>query len=114
MQTGEMLTIYNLNRNKQGQVDLLDTTADGSQAGLHFNGFDLNFSARLPGGGNLFGGWAAGKLVHVNCQYVLYTDIDLYYPWLTLASDPNAQRNCDQTQLDIPFRHGDLHFDDRL
>ena len=103
---GEMLTIYNLNPNKQGQVDLLDTTADGSKAGLHFNGFDVNFSARLPGGGNLFGGWAAAKLVHVNCQYVLFTDIDLYYPWLTIASDPNARRNCDQTQLDIPYRHG--------
>ena len=64
---GEILTIYNLNPTKQGQVDLLDTTADGSKAGLHFNGFDVTFSARLPGGGNLFGGWSAGKLVHVNC-----------------------------------------------
>ena len=54
----------------------------------------------------MFGGFTAAKLVHVNCQYVLYTDIDLYYPWMTLASDPNAQRNCDQTQLDIPYRYG--------
>ena len=54
----------------------------------------------------MFGGWTAAKLVHVNCQYVLFTDIDLYYPHLSIASDPNAQRNCDQTQLDIPYRHG--------
>ncbi len=29
-----------------------------------------------------------------------------YSPQLAIASDPNAQRNCDQTQLDIPYRHG--------
>ena len=102
---GETLTIYNLNPAKQGQVDLLDTTADGSKAGLHFTGFDVTFSARLPGGGNVFGGWAAGKLVHVNCQYVLFDGIDAY-PFLSIASNPNTQRNCDQTQLDIPYRHG--------
>ena len=102
---GETLTIYNLNKDKQGQVDLLDTTADGSKAGLHFNGFDVNFSARLPGGGTVFGGWSAGKLVHVNCQYVLYDGIDAY-PYLEIASNPNTQRNCDQSQLDIPYRHG--------
>ena len=72
---GETLTIYNLNKNKQGQVDLLDTTADGSKAGLHFTGVDVTFSARLPGGGNMFGGYTAGKLVHVNCQYVLFEGI---------------------------------------
>jgi hypothetical protein len=102
---GEILTIYNLNPDKQGQVDLLDTTADGSKAGLHFTGFDVTFSARLPGGGNLFGGWAAGKLVHINCQYVLFDGIDAY-PYLEIASNPNTQRNCDQSQLDIPYRHG--------
>ena len=33
---GELMTIYNLNPAKQGQVDLLDTTADRSKAGLSF------------------------------------------------------------------------------
>jgi len=100
---GEILTIYNLNRAKQGQVDLLDTTADSSKAGLHFNGFDVNFSARLPRGGTVFGGWTAGKLVHIQCQYVLYEGIPEQFQF---ASDPNARRNCDQSQLGIPYRHG--------
>jgi hypothetical protein len=101
--TGETMTLYNLNPAKQGQVDLLDTTADSSKAGLHFNGFDVNFSARLPRGGTVFGGWSAGKLVHVQCAYVLYNGIPEQFQF---ASDPNTLHNCDQSQLDIPYRHG--------
>jgi hypothetical protein len=90
LNNGEIMTIYNLNPAKQGLVDLLDTTADHSKARVNFNGFDVNFSARLPKGGNLFGGWSGGKLVYVTCANL---------------SDPNTLRNCDQSQLDIPYRH---------
>jgi hypothetical protein len=88
--SGELITIYNLNPAKQGLVDLLDTTADNSQARTTFNGFDVGFSARLPQGGSLFGGWSAGKAVFVTCA-------DL--------SNPNTLLNCDQSLLDIPYRH---------
>jgi Carboxypeptidase regulatory-like domain len=87
---GEPVTVYNLNRAKQGLVDLLDTTAtDRSIAGVSYNGLEVAFSARLPGGGNMFGGWSADKLVTISCA----------------SNDPNTFRYCDQSQLGIPFRH---------
>ena len=86
---GESVTIYNLNRAKQGLVDLLDTTAtDRSQARVNYNGLEVSFTARMPRI-NLFGGWSADKLVTVSCA----------------SYDPNTFRYCDQSQYDIPFRH---------
>jgi len=87
---GEPVTIYNLNRARQGQVDLIDaTTTDRSQARVNYNGLELSFTARLPRGGNMFGGWSADKLVTVACA----------------SYDPNTFRYCDQSQFGIPFRH---------
>jgi hypothetical protein len=87
---GESVTIYNLNRSKQGLVDLLDTTAtDRSKAGVSYNGLEVSFAARLPGGGNMFGGWSADRLINVTCA----------------GFDPNTFRYCDQRELGIPFRH---------
>jgi len=87
---GESVTIYNLNRSKQGLVDLLDTTAaDRSKAGVSYNGLEASFAARLPGGGNMFGGWSADRLINVTCA----------------GFDPNTFRYCDQRELEIPFRH---------
>jgi hypothetical protein len=85
---GEQLTIYNLNRSKQGLVDLLDTTAsDRSKARVNYTGLELSFAARMPRT-NLFGGWSADRLVTVACA----------------SYDPNTFRYCDQSQYDIPFR----------
>jgi len=87
---GEPVTIYNVNRAKQGLVDLLDTTAtDRSKAGVNYNGLEVSFTARLPRGGNMFGGWSADRLITVACA----------------SNDPNTFRYCDQSQYDIPFRH---------
>jgi hypothetical protein len=85
---GESVTIYNLNRAKQGLVDLLDTTAaDRSRARVNYNGLEVSFTARMPRI-NLFGGWSGDKLVTVSCA----------------GYDPNTFRYCDQSQYDIPFR----------
>ncbi|HKB14367.1 MAG TPA: carboxypeptidase regulatory-like domain-containing protein [Vicinamibacterales bacterium] len=87
--TGEIVTIYNLNRSRQGQVDLLDTTAaDRSQARVSYTGLEASFTARLTRGVNLFGGWSADKLVTVSCA----------------GFDPNTFRFCDQSQYHLPFR----------
>jgi hypothetical protein len=87
---GEPVTIYNLNRSKQGLVNLLDTNAtDRSKARINYNGLELSFTARLPRGGSMFGGWSADKLVNVACA----------------SYDPNTFRYCDQSQYGIPFRH---------
>ncbi|MBI3491335.1 MAG: TonB-dependent receptor [Acidobacteria bacterium] len=87
---GESVTIYNLNRNRQGFVDLLDTTAtDRDKARVGYNGLELSFTARLSNGASMFGGWSADRLVTVACA----------------SFDPNTFRYCDQSQYDIPFRH---------
>jgi hypothetical protein len=87
---GEPVTIYNLNRTKQGLSDLLDTTVtDRGLAQAVYTGFELSFAARLPKGGNLFGGWSTDRTVSVNCA----------------GNDPNTFRYCDQRELDIPLRH---------
>jgi len=87
---GEPVTVYNLNRAKQGQVDLLDTTAtDRSKVRVAYTGLEVSFSARLPHGANMFGGWSADRLITVACG----------------GNDPNTFRYCDQSQYDIPFRH---------
>ena len=90
LNNGELVTIYNLNPAKQGLVDLLDTTADRSKARYSFQGVELGFTARLRNGGNMFGGWGAGKAITVACANY---------------SDPNTFRYCDHSELDIPFRH---------
>jgi len=85
---GEPVTIYNLNRAKQGQVDLLDTTTtDRSKARVNYSGLEVSFTARMPRT-NLFGGWSADRLVTVACA----------------SNDPNTFRYCDQSQYKIPFR----------
>ena len=97
---GEPVVIYNLNRAKQGQVDYLDTTAtDRSKARIGYNGLELSFTARLPGGGSAFGGWSADQNVIVSCEGLPAA------PAASSTWDPNTFRYCDQSQLGIPFRH---------
>ncbi|HUR34822.1 MAG TPA: TonB-dependent receptor [Vicinamibacterales bacterium] len=86
--SGEPVTIYNLNRAKQGLVDLLDTTAAYADARANYTGFELSFAARMPKGGNVFGGWSMDRTVTVSCG----------------SNDPNTFRFCDQSALDLPFR----------
>jgi hypothetical protein len=89
LNTGEMVTIYNLDKAKQGLQDLLDTTAtDRSMARVNYNGLEVSFAARLPRGGSMFGGWSADRLITVACA----------------SYDPNTFRYCNQSQYDIPFR----------
>jgi hypothetical protein len=79
-----LLDIYNLNVNKRGLVEQLDSNSANQQI---FNGVDFGFSARLPRG-TLAGGTSTGRLRTVNCE----------------VDDPNLLRFCDQTKLDMPFR----------
>jgi len=101
---GEILTLYNLNLNKQGQVDILDSNSDTN---THIsNDFEFSFNSRLPNGSTVFGGWSAARNVAVTCDQYNPNgseQIDLFY-----AIDPGFQRGgrfCDERKLDIPFRH---------
>jgi hypothetical protein len=71
-------------------VDILDTTpTDHSQNRQLYNGFELGFTMRLPKDNALMGGWSADQLINVACD----------------GDNPNTFRYCDESILDIPFRH---------
>jgi hypothetical protein len=81
----ETITIYNLSRTKLGQVSQVDMNSDINKR--WYNGYDVGFTARLKGGGNLYGGTSIGRQLTANC------DVD----------DPNSLRYCDQRDLDMPY-----------
>jgi hypothetical protein len=88
---GEVITVYNLHQAKFGQVDNVDRMSRDSNLRRNtYNGFELGASGRLPNGANVFGGWTGERTIDVNCDSV---------------SNPNSFRFCDQSQLDMPFRH---------
>ena len=79
LNASETITIYNLNRVKQGQVDILDVNSKSNRR--FYNGVELSFMARLRGGGTAFGGVTMERTLERLC------DVD----------DPNLLRFCDQT-----------------
>jgi hypothetical protein len=88
--TGDPLTIYNLDRTKLGLSDLFDTTAtDGTLNRRGYRGFESSFNLRLPKGAGLFGGWWTDKNFTVACD----------------GDDPNTFLYCDQSALEMPYRH---------
>ena len=76
------LTVFRLNNNRQGQVDLVDTTAtDSERARQTYQSYEVNFNARLPKGATVFGGVIMERTLSVACD----------------VNDPNLLRFCDQT-----------------
>jgi Carboxypeptidase regulatory-like domain len=86
--TNQPITIYNLNLNKVGKSDVLDTTAtDTSLNRRGYQGFEASANIRLPKGASVFGGWWSDKDIGVTCD----------------GDNPNTFLYCDQSVLDIPF-----------
>ena len=83
---GTALTLYNLNPAKLGLVDVVDRNPKGYTQ--WYNGLETTFQVRTPGNGKLYGGLTSDRTVLRNCN----------------IDDPNLNRFCDQTKLDIPFR----------
>ena len=83
---GTPLSLYNLNPAKLGLIDIVDRNPKGYTQ--WYNGFETTFQVRTPGNGKLYGGVTSDRTVYHNCN----------------IDDPNLNRFCDQTQLDIPFR----------
>jgi hypothetical protein len=101
----ERITVYNLNSAKnsvfgQGLVD-----RSSQQNRSLYTGFETSFSARLAGGGTVFGSWTAERNVSVFCESddnpngVTVTDLYQGRP----ASE--GGRFCDQRLFHIPFLH---------
>src|SRR5262245_16953516 len=86
--TNEPITIYNLNRDKVGRSDVLDTTAtDRDLNRKGYQGFEASANVRLARGASVFGGWWSDRDITVACD----------------GDNPNTFLYCDQSVLDIPF-----------
>jgi hypothetical protein len=85
---GSPITYYNVSVPARSQVNFVDTTA-GDARKMWFNGFEYNFSARLPRGATLFGGGMSERVIAQVCDE---------------QSNPNLLLYCDQTKSAIPFR----------
>jgi hypothetical protein len=88
------VTIFNVDPAVRALIDGLDQTAAPGAISLVYRGFELAASARLPGGGTLFGGWTADKTTIDNCQ-----------DELNRGDDPNRLRFCNMNAYPIPYRH---------
>ncbi len=91
----EPLIVYNLNRAKQGLVDILDRNTINDKRTQNYNGIELSAQARI-GGGRMIGGWTHDRTVIKNCS--------LDDPNAPAAGGGTAGRFCDQTKLGMPFR----------
>ena len=99
-----ILTVYNLNAAKRSVFGtaLVDFNSDDQST---YNGLETSFSARLPRGATLFGGWTADRNVSVFCA----TDDD---PNGVTGTDKylgetvmNGGAFCDQGQFGMPLKH---------
>jgi hypothetical protein len=81
------VTAYNLAASKASAVDYLDSNDADLQRS--YDGFEINFNARLPKGARLFGGSSTEKTVSNSCS--------------AAGHNPNLLAFCDQSQYDIPF-----------
>jgi hypothetical protein len=85
-----VFTVYNLHREKQGQVETVDVNSpDPDTRRRTYNGFEIGFNGRY-GPASFFGGWTFDRLIDVNCDS---------------QHDPNSFRFCDQSQYDVPLNH---------
>ena len=108
--TGESVTVYQINQNKNGIApDLyLTNQTDTSLRANVYNGFELGANARLPRRILVFGGWSLDRTVDVDCG------MNTANASATLNT-PNTLRFCDQTgktnqnlgeSASIPFQNG--------
>ena len=85
---GEVFTAYTVATTAQLRaINDFDTNA-GSDRKQTYNGGDITFNARIPGGGTLFGGFTMERTMRVTCDE---------------PDDPNFLRFCDDGENDIPF-----------
>jgi len=88
-------TVYNIDPlvRTAGGLELDRTRAPGTFDWV-YNGFEVSSTARLPGGGTLFGGWVVEKTVFNDCE-----DERLQ------GDNPNDQRWCDGRAFPAPYTH---------
>jgi hypothetical protein len=83
----QIVTAYNFKPEFASAVAYVDRTDPDLQR--WYDGFEINFNARLPHGARLFGGSSIEKTLANSCS--------------AAATDPNFLAYCDQTKSGIPF-----------
>ena len=97
----EILTIYNLNPEKRTVYgEIRDRNGDNDSI---YDGFETSFSARLPNGTNIYGGWTIERMVGKYC------DNNDNPNGGTITTEfgkviSNGGRFCDESNFDIPFK----------
>lgn len=85
---GEVITSWNLAPAKLPLAQRMDTNATSDRKQI-YNGIELGFNARVPGGLTVFGGTAHQRTQTVTCDQ---------------PDDPNLLRFCDQRNYDLPLQ----------
>ncbi|MXZ71231.1 MAG: TonB-dependent receptor, partial [Acidobacteria bacterium] len=102
--SGEFLA-FDLDPAYRGLVNNLDVTSDINRN--YYNGFEVSMNARLPNGGNIFGGWTASQHIQDTCGLIVDPNgVSIEDP--IRGSDEGIRRGgrwCDQSSLGMPFRH---------
>jgi hypothetical protein len=99
-----VLTIYNLNAAKKSVFGsaLIDFSSKDRSV---YNGFETSFSARLPRGSTVFGGWTADRNISTFCSNDDdpngVTTTDKYLGETVLNGGPF----CDQRKFKMPFKN---------
>jgi hypothetical protein len=101
MDANEMLTIYNLRPERRGVYgEIVDR--DGENNSI-YDGFETSFTARLPNGANVYGGWTIERMVGKYC------DNNDNPNGSTVTTEygkvvASGGRFCDESRFGIPFR----------
>jgi hypothetical protein len=86
--TGQPFTIWDVSTAALSRVENLDLNA-GSGRKHVYNGYSIDFNARLPRGASMFGGFGTERNLRNICDE---------------PDDPNMLLYCDDTLNDIPYR----------
>ena len=96
---------YDLDPAYRGLVNNLDVTSAINRN--YYNGFEVSLNARLPNGGNIFGGWTAHQHIQDTCGLTANPNgIGIEDP--IRGADENILRGgrfCNQSELGLPFRN---------
>jgi len=84
---GEVFTVYNIGAAANRETQRVDRASPDRQQ--VYDGVELDFNARLPGGALLFGGVTSQHTLTINCDQ---------------PDNPNALRFCDERERPNPFR----------
>ena len=95
---------FDLDPAYRGLVDNLDVTSNINRN--YYNGFEVSLNARLPNGGNIFGGWTTSQHIQDTCGLVVNPNgVSIEDP--VRGADEGIIRGgrfCSQSDLGMPFR----------